>query len=149
ILRQVDWWGWQGWRWIFILEGVAPILAGFATLFFLPDRPAKAPWLPEDERDWLVGELEREHQAKQGQGQGAWVHHVGMVFLLTVVYFFLNVTSYGLGMFMPAIIKSQSGTSDEVASYLAALPFVMAFLAMRVNGRHSDRTGERIWHVAV
>jgi ACS family tartrate transporter-like MFS transporter len=149
ILRHVDWLGLPGWRWIFILEGIPPILAGFATLFFLPDRPAKAKWLPAEERDWLVGELDREHKAKQGQGHWAWVHHLGMVLLLTMVYFLLNVSSYGLSMFMPAIIKSQSGVSNEVASYLAALPYVMAFLAMWINGWHSDRTGERIWHVAV
>ncbi len=37
------------------------------------------------------------------------VHHLGMVALLTGVYFCLNVASYGLSMFMPAIIKSQLG----------------------------------------
>src|SRR5437868_5716218 len=66
IAEKVHWFGLPGWRWIFILEGIAPILAGFATLFFLPDRPNKAAWLPPDERDWLLGELDREHKAKQG-----------------------------------------------------------------------------------
>jgi ACS family tartrate transporter-like MFS transporter len=149
ILKHVDWWGLPGWRWIFILEGIAPILAGFATLFFLPDRPAKAKWLPAEERDWLIAELDREHKAKQSHGHGAWVHHLGMIVLLTLVYFFLNLTSYGLSMFMPKIIQTQSGVSNENASYLAALPFLMGFLAMLVNGRHSDHTGERIWHVAI
>jgi MFS family permease len=149
LLLNVNWLGLPGWRWIFILQGVAPVLAGFATVFFLPDRPTKARWLPSEERDWLVGELEREHRGKQGHGHGAWVHHLGLVLLLTLVYFCLNLTSYGLSMFMPAIIKSQSGASSQVASYLASLPYLMALLAMLVNGWHSDRTGERPWHVAV
>jgi ACS family tartrate transporter-like MFS transporter len=72
-----------------------------------------------------------------------------MVLLLTTVYFFLNLTSYGLSMFLPAIIKSQSGLSNQMASYVASLPYLLAFLAMLVNGWHSDRTGERPWHVAV
>jgi MFS family permease len=76
-----------------------------------------------------------------------------MVLLLTAVYFCVNVTGYGLSMFMPAIIKSQAGgassTADVVASALAALPYVMALVGMLVNGWHSDRTGERPWHVAV
>ncbi|HEV3081549.1 MAG TPA: MFS transporter [Gemmataceae bacterium] len=149
IAEKIHWFGLPGWRWIFILEGIAPILAGFATLFFLPDRPSKATWLPADERDWLLAELDREHKAKQGQGHWAWVHHLGIVLLLTFVYFCLNLTSYGLSMFMPAIIKSQAGVSKEVANYLASLPFALGFVGMLVNGWHSDRTGERPWHVAV
>jgi sugar phosphate permease len=149
LLLDVHWLGLPGWRWIFILQGVAPVLAGVATLFFLPDRPHKAKWLPPEERDWLEAELERERQSKKGHGHGAWVHHLGMVLLLTVVYFCLNVTSYGLSMFMPTIIKRQSGASDQVASYLASLPYLMGLIGILINGWHSDRSGERIWHVAV
>jgi sugar phosphate permease len=149
LLLGVNWFGVSGWRWILILEGVAPFLAGFATLFFLPDRPAQAKWLPADERNWLMTELDQEHKAKQIHGHWVWLNHFGMVLLLTLVYFGLNFSSYGLSMFMPEIIKTQSGTSSRTASLLASLPYAMGFLGMLINGRHSDRTGERIWHVAV
>ena len=75
--------------------------------------------------------------------------HLGVVLLLTLVYFCLNVTSYGLGMFMPAIIKSQSGAKDVWASVLASMPYWMALLGMLLNGWHSDKTGERVVHIAV
>jgi ACS family tartrate transporter-like MFS transporter len=149
LLLGVNWFNLPGWRWILILEGIAPILAGFATLFFLPDRPEQAKWLPADERNWLVTELQHEHEAKQSHGHWAWVRHVGMVLLLTCVYFGLNFSSYGLSMFMPKIIQAQTGRSGQISSFLASLPYAMAFLGMLINGRHSDRTGERIWHVAV
>jgi ACS family tartrate transporter-like MFS transporter len=149
LLLDVNWFGLAGWRWIFILEGVAPVLAGIATLFLLPDRPASARWLPADEREWLAGELAAEAQAKKGHGHWEWVHHLGLVLLLTIVYFGQNVVSYGISMFMPAIIKSQSGLKDQWASYLASLPYLLAFIAMLINGWHSDRTGERFWHAAV
>lgn len=146
----MNWFNLPGWRWILIVEGVAPVLAGFVTIFFLPDGPAQAKWLRADERAWLKAELDSEHKAKQGHGHWAWVHHLGMVLLLTCVYFGLNFSSYGLSMFMPAIIKAQvKGISSQMASLLASLPYAMAFLGMLINGRHSDRTGERIWHVAV
>jgi sugar phosphate permease len=149
VLLHAHWFGLAGWRWIFILEGVVPIVAGVATLFFLPDRPEKARWLSPAERDWLVEELEREHRTKLAAGHGVWVHHLGLVLLLTGVYFCLNVTSYGLGSSIPGIIKSQADVSARTASVLSALPYVMALLGMLVNGRHSDRTGERFWHAAV
>ena len=97
----------------------------------------------------MAGELAAESAAKAGHGHWEWVHHLGLVLLLTFVYFGQNVISYGLGMFMPAIIKSQSGLSDLWASVVAALPYAMALLGMLVNGWHSDRTGERPWHAAV
>jgi ACS family tartrate transporter-like MFS transporter len=52
-------------------------------------------------------------------------------------------------MFMPAIIKSQMDISPQLASFLASLPYAMGFLGMWINGWHSDRTGERVWHVAI
>src|SRR5262249_57043832 len=57
--------------------------------------------------------------------------------------------SYGLTMFMPMIIKSQSGLSDTWSGILAALPYLMALAGMLLNGWHSDHTHERIGHVAV
>jgi MFS family permease len=149
LLLGVHWFGLPGWRWIFILEGVAPILAGIATLFMLPDRPSAARWLRSDEREWLAGELAAEDVAKQKHAAGAWRHHLGLVLLLTLVYFGQNVVSYGISMFMPAIIKSQSGLNDTWASYLASVPYVLAFVCMLINGRLSDRSGERYWHAAV
>ena len=149
MLLGVHWFGLPGWRWIFLLEGIAPVIAGFVTLFYLPDLPSKAKWLPAEERDWLASELEREHKLKSGLGHGAWVRHLGAVLLLTAVYFCSNLTSYGLTMFMPAIIKSQSGVSSQAASFLAALPYFLGMVVMLVNGWHSDRTGERPWHAAV
>ena len=150
LLLGLDWFGWPGWRWIFILQGIVPILAGVATMFVLPDRPEDATWLPPDERKSLLDDLRLEAQAKQQHFSVKVITtHLGIVLLLTVVYFCLNVTSYGLGMFMPAIIKSQSGARDVWASILASLPYLMALLGMLANGWHSDKTGERLWHVAV
>ena len=68
ISLPVNWFGIAGWRWIFILEGIAPILAGVAALFLLPDLPARAKFLPPDERDWLREVLEREQQARGSHG---------------------------------------------------------------------------------
>ena len=159
LILGVQWLGLAGWRWVFILEGLAPIVAGFATLFFLPDRPARASWLTGEERNWLEAELDREHKRKQGHGPGAWVHHLGLVLLLTAVYFCLNATSYGLGAFMPKIFLQQLGleakqsygilTGSQIAGLAASPVYILALIGMLLNGRHSDHTGERVWHVAV
>jgi ACS family tartrate transporter-like MFS transporter len=163
ILDHVNWFDLAGWRWILILEGIAPILAGFATLFFLPDRPSAAAWLPPDERAWLAGELEREAQVKTRQVHAAWFPQLGTVLLLTAYYFCINVSSYGLSSFMPAIIKEQLAanafvqsatehlgiSTSAAATYVGTVAYVLAATVMLFNGRHSDRTNERVWHAAV
>jgi MFS transporter, ACS family, tartrate transporter len=148
LLLDVDWFGLPGWRWIFIIQGLAPVGAGLWTFFVLPDRPSQAGWLQPDERDWLTAELAAEAKAKEGRGHWEWVGHLGMVLLLTCVYFGQNVASYGLSMFMPTIIKAQSGLSDRWATMLASVPYMFGLAGMLFNGWHSDKTGERFGHAA-
>ena len=64
-LFGVHWRSLAGWRWLFILEGIPAIVVGIVTVFYLTDWPAEAGWLPQDERDWLVHELQAELQAKK------------------------------------------------------------------------------------
>jgi len=151
LLLPLNWFDLPGWRWVFILEGLLPVLAGVAVLWLLPDRPETVAWLPDDEREWLTGALEREHQHKHAAGADHHWRHLGMVGLLTCVYFCLNVGVYGLVLFMPGIIKSQlaSTWSDEAVTMLASLPYFLAIGGMAFNGWHSDRTRERVWHTAI
>ncbi len=152
LISTFEGWGLEGWRWIFIFEGVAPVLAGFVTVFFLPDRPEKASWLPPEEREWLQGELQREESKKTAVGHFAWVNKLGLVLLLTAAYFCFNVSTYGISMFMPKILQTQFQIDPgrrALVILVAALPFIPAFLVMLAVGRHSDKTGERIWHVAL
>ncbi len=145
---HIHWFDLAGWRWVYIIEGIVPVLAGIATIFMLPRGPNDATWLPEEERSLLTQTLAAEHAQKVNAGHGAWIHHLGMVLLLTGVYFCLNVASYGLSTFMPMIIEQQSGLSAHAAGYLSTLPYLAALIAMLLNGWHSDKTGERVWHVA-
>ncbi|MFN5719019.1 MAG: MFS transporter, partial [Bradyrhizobium sp.] len=67
--------------------------------------------------------------------------------LLTLVYFCLNAASYGVAFFLPTIIKA-FGVTDTQTGLIAALPFVFGAVGMVLLGRHSDKTGERRYHVA-
>lgn len=42
--------GLQGFRWLFIIEGLITVLFSLPLLFFLPDYPSRAKWLTEDEK---------------------------------------------------------------------------------------------------
>jgi ACS family tartrate transporter-like MFS transporter len=50
ILSLGDVLGLHSWQWLFLIEGLPASLLAFAVLKFLPDGPATARWLGEDEK---------------------------------------------------------------------------------------------------
>ncbi len=142
--------GLAGWQWLFLLEGIPAVAMGIVVYLLLPDRPRQARWLSTEEQNLLQARLDEE--AAQPAQQG--VHRLRdafasrQVWLLCLMYFLLNVGGYGYELWLPSIIKSFSGQSDVMVGIINAIPYAVAGVAMFLAGRHSDRTGERRWHVA-
>jgi ACS family tartrate transporter-like MFS transporter len=151
LVLGVNWFGLAGWRWLFILEGIPAIIFGVVTLFYLTDRPHQARWLPDDERQWLTSELEREKQAKQAAHSiHPWqaLRH-REVLILTLSYFFIVTSVYGLIFWLPTITKKLSGSSNLITSLISALPYCVGLIAGLLVGWSSDRKNERRWHAAL
>jgi ACS family tartrate transporter-like MFS transporter len=153
LLLSVNWLGLPGWRWLFIIEGMPAIVFGVVTIFYLTDRPHQAAWLPDDERAWLIAELDREKQAKQQRVHANRVRQVlgqmSAVLLLTLAYFFMAATVYGFNFWLPSIIKQFSRLSNLRVSLIAAIPYCAGLVGILLVGWSSDRTKERRWHAAL
>jgi ACS family tartrate transporter-like MFS transporter len=151
VLLGISWLGLKGWRWLFILEGIPAIVFGVVAIFYLTDWPRQASWLREDEREWITNTLEHEKLAKQKTRSYSIWQALSQrdVILLTLSYFGATSGGYGIGFWLPTILKRLSGQSDIRVSLLASLPYVAGFLAQQLNGWHSDKTCERRWHAAV
>jgi sugar phosphate permease len=150
-LLSVHWLGLHGWRWIFIGEGIPAAIFGILTIFYLSDYPEDARWLTPEERDWIVTALESEKQSKMlTRGYSWWqaLRHRDVI-LLSLVTFFSYTGSYGLIFWLPTILKRISGFPDSKIALVSGLPYIAGFVGMLWCGWHSDRTGERRWHVAV
>jgi ACS family tartrate transporter-like MFS transporter len=151
VLLGVNWLGIRGWSWLFILEGLPAVIFGVVTIFYLTDRPKQARWLPDEERDWITAELEIEKQAKLQSNPlrilAAFKHRE--VILLTLGYFLVVTSSYGLTFWLPTLVKKASGYSNLGVGFITAIPWCLALLCMVLNGWSSDRTEERRWHTAV
>jgi ACS family tartrate transporter-like MFS transporter len=140
--------GLAGWQWLFVLEGLPSVVLGLVVLRFLTERPEDATWLSEGERATLVACL-RQDQALQ-RTMTTWdALGSGRTWLLGVVYFTIPVTLYGVGFWLPQMLKAASGASDFTVGLLSAVPYAAGAMAMVIVGRHSDRTGERRWHVVM
>jgi ACS family tartrate transporter-like MFS transporter len=149
VLLRVNWWGYEGWRWLLMLEGVPAVILGVVTLFYLTDRPQQARWLKPDERDWLSTELEAEKAAKPAHISVWKALRNPDILLLAAILFFGLTPNYGLSLWLPQVVQrlSQRGVSE--VSLLSALPYLFAIPLMLVTGWHSDRTRERRWHTAI
>jgi ACS family tartrate transporter-like MFS transporter len=141
--------GLAGWQWMFILEGLPAALLGLAVLRWLRNRPADAEWLEPREREWLTAELARDGKAA--------AHHAGIgrvlanptVWLFGFAYFGLIIVLYAFNFWLPQIVKGLGNLSNVEVGLVLMIPAALSGLAMVAWGLHSDRSGERRWHVAL
>jgi MFS transporter, ACS family, tartrate transporter len=157
IMEYADGWlGLEGWRVMFLFEGLPAVLLAFVTWFYLTDRPAQATWLTDDERTWLQNEMDAETRATQQKFH--WPLRRSLtnprILALSFVYFGVVYGLYALSFFLPQIVADFSETFDTSFSLMetgliVAVPYLVGTVAMVLWGRHSDRTQERVWHVAI
>lgn len=151
ILDYVHWLGLSSWRWLFYLEGIPTVILGIVTICILPNRPSEAKWLTAEEKSWLEEQIQNEHAGIASKHQHSlWSSLTGgTVWLLAVIYLSKTMAVYGVGFFAPTLIKGLTkGLSNFEIGLINAIPYIFASVFMVWWGRHSDRTGERRWHVA-
>ena len=151
ILENIRWAGPSGWRWVFILEGLAPLLMGLVTLWYLTDRPQQAAWLPEDEKQWLMGELQAEETRKTSEGRVRVLDALRypQTFLLIAVFFLIVTGNQALIFFLPSITDNMKAMPVTVRTLAAGLPYACSAMGILINGMWAHRTGELRWHTAV
>jgi len=143
--------GLAGWQWLFLLEGIPAVLLAFVTLAVLTDHPEQARWLEPQEKQWLSTTIRAE------QARARDLHKVGLmrallhptVWLLAFILFTCQTGSYGLSLWIPQILKDLSGLGNFQIGLITAIPYIAAAIGMVLIGAHSDRSGERIWHIAI
>lgn len=147
--------GLEGWRFMFLVEGVPAIALALVTWFYLTDRPADASWLEPREKEWLSATLEEERRSVAALGH--WPLRKALthprVLALAFVYFGLTYGLYAVSFYLPTIVAGFETTFGSELSIVerglvTAVPFVAATFAMIPWGRYVDRVGFRAWHFA-
>ena len=144
--------GWAGWQWLFLLEGIPAVLLGFVTIWYLDNGPQNCHWLTTQEKSLVVQRLEEDNKRKAAVGG----HHNFLeslkdikVWILALIYFSEVVGFYGVTFFLPQLVKEMGVKGEFNNGLISAIPWLFAAIAMVLNGRHSDKTMERRWHVAI
>jgi ACS family tartrate transporter-like MFS transporter len=142
--------GLDGWQWLFIIEAAPAVVLAFVTYFYLTDLPADADWLEPDERIWLRERLEAERRQREEAHKLSVLEVMRnpRVWALALVYFGLVACVYGVGFWLPQIIKA-FGLSNAATGWVTAIPYAIGAAFMVWYGYRSDATGERKGHTAV
>jgi ACS family tartrate transporter-like MFS transporter len=147
-LLDIHLFGLTGWQTMFVIEGVPAILLGVVVLFVLCDSPSKAHWLSAGERELIERAVERDSRTSSHVSLRAGLASAH-VWRFTLVYLGLMVGVYGFGFWAPQMIKSLGNLENTQVGWFTAIPYACATVAMCLWGRHSDRSGVRMWHFAL
>lgn len=140
--------GLSGWQWLFLLEGIPSVIIGVLVLIYLDDRINKAKWLTANEKALLIRNIAAEEQHKEDPPIRAALTRP-RVWAMALIYFSFVMGLYGVGFWMPTLIKSTGVQSPLAIGLLTAVPNLFAVIGMILIARNSDRNRERRWHVAI
>lgn len=140
-------WGLAGWQWLFLLVSLPCVPLGFLTLRLLADHPASATWLTSDERDTLQNALASEVRERPHASLLAALRDT-RVLILAVIQFGFTLGSYGIGIWLPLMLK-EFHLSNVAIGWTSAIPYLFASVGMIVWARFVDRHGKRIVNLAI
>ncbi|KAI1638431.1 major facilitator superfamily domain-containing protein [Biscogniauxia mediterranea] len=148
--------GLEGWRWIFILEGIATVVVAIIAFFILHDFPETAKFLTEEERAFVVFRLKY-----QGQIQGSRNGHAQVaqaeafewsyvwaafkdwqIWVNIFVYWGIVCPLYGISLFLPTIIRNL-GYASSTAQLMTVPIYITAAILAVVFAYLSDHAGKR------
>ncbi|MDN7893544.1 MFS transporter [Burkholderia cepacia] len=130
----------SGWQWTFVIEGLPTVVVGLAVHYLLPSRPNDARWLSPEEADAVLRGLDV-NAGRAEETQRASRLSASEMVLLTTIYFLLLVGLYGIGFWLPTLVKDTGLTKLSWIGVCSAIPYLIAVLAMNIGARSADRAG--------
>jgi ACS family phthalate transporter-like MFS transporter len=140
--------GFKSWQWLFLIEGMLPVMMGIAAFFVLDDRPRDAKWLSGSEKDLLTANLLIERRTESRSGFQAFLFALRRPVLWMATFGYFSVTWAGmvLNFWTPTIIQRSGVSNIFQVGLLSAVPYAIGAIGMLALCRNSDRMLERHWH---
>jgi MFS transporter, ACS family, phthalate transporter len=149
--KMADFAGLHGWQWLFLIEGIPPVIVGIVAYFYLNDGPEQATWLDAEEKCFVIDNLAVETAARESARHGLFRNAARdpRLYAAAAAWFTLAWCGSVINYWSPTIIHN-SGVSDTfTVGLLSAVPYAVGAIGMLIINRHSDLKLERRWHYTV
>lgn len=138
------------WREMFWIEGAFPIVFAIIWMICITDHPEEATWLSEEERNYLVEASKNEDSKIATKGMSVWDALKTRNVIILIAIWFLTQTGFaGYSIWLPTMMHDLTGSSQILVGLLTSVPWFFAMIMLTLNSRHSDKTGERKFHMIV
>jgi MFS transporter, ACS family, tartrate transporter len=142
--------GLTGWQWLFLIEGLPPVVLGLIVFRFLTDCPKDADWLSRHERSWLSQRLEREQQQTEAADISILRTLANpLVWVLTIPYFAFYTIALGYALWAPTLVRDALHSSNTTTGLVIGAIYALAVFVYFLAGAVSDRRDERCAVAAV
>ncbi|KAK3374541.1 MFS transporter-like protein [Podospora didyma] len=150
-LGQIEYGGYDKWPWIFFIEGAITVVFGIVCFFFMPDTPAMARFLNDEEREWALRRMRMDASGSttidvdHEELNWHWVRmalRAPQMYFCAAIWFFLLVPLYSFSLFLPSIIAGM-GYKSTIAQLFTVPPNMAGFLVVILAAHFSDKTKNR------
>ncbi|QIW09885.1 MFS transporter [Francisella sp. LA112445] len=135
----------DGWRMLFLIEGIPTIILGFLAPKILSSID-KAKWLNQQEREYLHQQLKQD-QLNHQQYKKMTIFLDIRVWWLSLIYFCGITGLYAISFYLPTLIEDSGVTNIFMIGAISAIPYIFAVIVMIAVGASSDYFKERKYHL--
>ncbi|KAL5421516.1 hypothetical protein PMIN04_005478 [Paraphaeosphaeria minitans] len=146
--------GLNGWRWLFLLEGLPAIILAFVA-FWIPDYPESTKYLTDDERVFWKDRLAAS-TPKGGKKHENWdwrsLKALGKdptFYTFSLYWICHGIGGFGVGFALPTVIYQLGFTTTAKSQLMNIPPYIFAFLLLNLLGYVLQRKWIRQWSAAI
>lgn len=141
----------EGWRWIFVLEGIMTSVIGFGGLFLVPGFPDTAKFLSEEKRAILLHKLDNDKRGSLDNNAPSTLSEISWmrvlrdykIWLMTLLFFCCDMTIASIANFLPTIL-TQLGWTASRAQVMSIPVWIFGMTCEVIIAWLADRVGYRL-----
>lgn len=139
--------GLEGWRWLYIIEGLISVCASVWLFMELPADFDNIPYFSDKQRQ-IIKIRERQRVAYMGTGEFKWSDVIDALkdfktYISFTIQFCQDVVLYGFSTFVTAILKLSLGYTSREAQYMSVPVYLLAGIVFLISAFASDRFNVR------